>query len=264
VFFDGADVVFADADGRPHIMPSGLAPVSYWEFFSDTLEDLDPAAVDEIEGFYDPTVELAMIAFQGVGDSGRTKQLAVHGGGTAHSSDVSYAAGVFDGYAFGRIGVVENSDAEPRVLHGDADGNIYVHGTTVGSTFDDDGTAIRHEILSGYEAYSEDTEWHFERIDYVVVAETNLTDLGFKTITPYGESAVQEVDEVATRSLWDDALWDVDVWAADTTISHGAVGVNAHGYYCAVHVTHEVVGEQFGFLGMKLRGRVVGSYPDMP
>ena len=264
VFFEGNNIMFADADGNPYLLPPGGTPISYWEYFSDTIEDLDPTKVTEMEGFWDPTLELSRICFEDTAASARSKQMLIHAGGTALSPDISYAAAVFDGYEFSRIGVVENASGAPRVLHADVNGFLYVHGTRHGSTWDDNGDAIQHEVLSHYVAYSEDVEWHWDRLDFVFVSTTDLTDLVFTTTTPYGDSDSITVSDPAGFALWDEAVWDTDAWVNNANIGHNAIGVDAYGYYCVVRLQHSTASERFGLLGMKLRGEVVGSFPEMP
>ena len=260
VFFEGSNVVFADADGQPCIMQPGGAPVSYWEFFNDTLETMDPASIHEIEGFYDPTLELSRIGFQSSGAAAdRDVQMALY---PSHEGYI--AAGIFDGYEFGRIDVVENADGEPRVLHGDSSGNVYVHGVPDGTTWSDDGELIRHEIVTGLENFTDDVEWHYGRLDYSIVAKTDLTNVAFSFITAYGESVAIEDDQSGIFPLWDVMQWDVDVWAAPTLVKHGAIGIDEIGNYIGVRVVHSTLNERFGLLSMTLRTRPVDDLMEAP
>lgn len=262
VFFDGSDVLFADAQGRPHVIRPGTEAIPVWQDFAETIRGLDSGEFDDIEGYYDPTLELSLLAYQEEGATERSKQLGYRTTG----QPLPRAACVFDGYSFTRVGVVKNAAGEPRVMHGSTDGYLYVHGTANGSIWNDGFNAgdqpIEHEVRSNYVAYSENTESHYTRADFVIVArsDTSVTARS-ETNTETSEGLTVTFD--GGSAVWDVDLWDTGEWAGED-VQHGAVGLNTFGPYCGLALTHGNGSERFQFVSGTVEARPLSRYPGMP
>lgn len=257
VFFDGLKLLFVDADGRPHVLQPGGQPVSIWEDFRETLKSMDSTKFDEVEGFWDPTLELATFAYEELFQTERSAQLCYH----ATGAEIPQAASVFSGYTFTRIGVVKNADGDPRVLHGSTDGYIYQHGVPNGTIWEDGFNSgdvhIAHVTETGYAGYEASLEQHFDWADVVVSSESDAT-YGVSIRTD-GLGNAQNLDVSGSVALWDVAQWDNAVWSS-VSVRRGSVGFNEFGFYASVRITHGNGSERFGLVNVALRGRPLNFY----
>ena len=258
VFFDDTDVFFADADGRPHIIRPGSRPVSIWEDFAETLRGMDVTKFDEIEGYWDPTLELAILAYEEINQTERSRQLCYHSTG----GEIPHASSVFDGYTFTRVGVVKDGDGDPVVMHGSTDGYLYVHGTPDGTIWDDGFNAgdqpIEHEVCTNFIAYDEGAEAHFSRGDFIFLTRSDIS-ITARVTTNSGLGATQTIRLEGSHAKWDEAVWDTDVWTGPE-IQHGEVGFNDYGRYAKISLSHKGGAERFGFVSGRVQGRSVGTY----
>lgn len=262
VFFSGSDIFFADAQGRPHVIRPGSEAVPIWQDFDQTIRGLDSTKFDEIEGYRDPTLELAIFAYEAEGQTERSTQLCYRSTGFALPQAVS----VFDGYTFTRVGVVKNGDGDQRVMHGSTDGYVYDHDSPRGSVWNDGlnagDQAITHEVRSNFVAYSENTESHYTRVDLMVVAQSDLT-VAVRAETNQGTSDATSASFEGGSAEWDVSLWDTGTWA-DESIRHAAVGLNSFGPYCGITFTHGNGSERFHFVSGSVHARPLSRYPGMP
>ena len=261
VFFDGSTIFFADSQGRPHIIKPGSEAIPVWGDFQDTISDLETTAFDDVEGYRHPNLELAILAYEGEGETDRSRQLCYRSAGLT----IPQAAALFDGYSFTRIGVVKNEDGDPVVMHGSTDGYLYVHGTPDGRIWNDGlnagDQAIAHEVQTNAVAYSENTEAHYGRADFVVLAREDTT-VTLQSETNQGLSDSLAVSLDGDFAEWDSALWDTATWG-DVDVQHGAAGLNAFGFYCLLRITHESGSERFEFISGSVDARPLSRYPGM-
>lgn len=263
VHFVDRDIIFADADGRPHLIRHGLGVIPLWEDFKETLNGLDSAVFDEVEGFWDPTLEMSRLGYGVDGGTDRGRQLLFE----AERGQEPQAVAVFDGFEFDRIGVVENSDGEPRILHTQG-GYAYQHGTPEGAIWNDGlnagDQAILHQIAAPYLGYDEEVEQHWDRLDLLMFTRTDLSNLAIRTETPYGVSSAITSSETGDYARWDEAFWDIANWSTDSQNDHVAIGIDAFGLYIGILMLHEELDEEFGFVTGKLTGRPLGYNPETP
>lgn len=271
VFHDGRFLMFMSADGEPCAIPPGSEPISFFEAFRETVDGLDPAAFDDVEGLLDPVLGTARFCCKEAGTEGRRTQLVLHQSeGSGHPHPIA----VFTGIPIYRVGVVENGDGEPRMLHGDDSGYVYEHGTPNGATWDDafngDTVAISHSAkLPFVGTDSLDIEKHFDRIDLELYVRTGITAFSLNVLThaSYATPTVIgpiEAGSDAAFALWDVAQWDDALWSAVSLNAHVAVGLDSFGPYLDVEITHAVAGEQFGLQSAVVTARPASQYPGMP
>lgn len=139
-----------------------------------------------------------------------------------------------------------------RMMHADADGAVYWHGTPADRVRDDAGEAIAHELegspswQGSFPAAPAALEMHFDRLDLSVRASTSRYRLAYRT--PYGESAEQLAR--LRVGVWDESVWDADVWTgplgATWQDTHVAVGLRGTGRWLVPIVRHDIRGDQFG------------------
>ena len=262
VFFVGRNILFADNRGRTHMIRPGGGVVPLFEDFIENLKRADSTKLDEIEGYLDPTLDLAIMAYEETGASDRSMQLCYHAHIGVHAPQ---ASAVFDGYTFTRVGEVKNAAGDARILHGSTDGYVYLHGTTTtwNDGFNSGSLDIRHDIHTHFVRYSPQIEAFFDRADLMIEALTD-TSLSIRSETNAQLNSTVVAAVTGGAALWDVALWDVDVWAADAVMQHVSVGIFAHGAYCALRISHQSGVERFGFVSGTIRGRPVDRYPLMP
>jgi hypothetical protein len=262
VFFDGSDIFFADAQGRPHVIRPGSEAVPIWQDFDQTIRALDSTKFHEIEGYRDPTLELAIFAYEAQGQTERSTQLCYRSTGFSLPQAVS----VFDGYTFTRIGVVKNANGDQRVMHGSTDGYLYDHDTPLGNTWEDGlnagNEAIEHEVRTNFVAYSENTESHYTRADLMMgIYSDQRVFVRSETDARIGDSTY--VDFEGGSGIWGVSTWGSGTWAS-SGIQHGAVGLNEFGPYCGLRITHGNGSERFHFVSGSLHARPLSRYPGMP
>jgi hypothetical protein len=178
---------------------------------------------------------------------------------------------VFGDIPIYRAGIVKNADGEPRLLHGDNSGYVYVHGTPNGSLWDDEFQSatepVAHSIRLPYIGQDTlDIEKSFDRLDVTLHARNPLTNIMVLATTTYGLSELGPISLApeAAFSLWDVAFWDEDYWSSESTNAHLAVGLASYGPYIELEITHSALTEEFGVLAASVMARPLSQYPEMP
>lgn len=262
VFFDGSTILFADSQGRPHFIKPGSEAIPIWQDFDQTIRALDTTKFDEIEGYRDPSLELAVLAYEAQGETERSSQLCYRSTGYV----TPQACALFDGYTFTRVGVVKNGDGDPVVMHGSTDGYLYVHGTPLGNIWEDGfnagDAAIQHEVRTNVAGYLDDTESHYTRADMVFVVRSDQT-ITIRSDSNTGSSDPTTVSFTSGSGVWGVARWGSSTWAG-TGVQHGAVGLNEFGPYCGLKITHANASERFHFVNGSVTARPLSRYPGMP
>lgn len=263
VFHHRGLIFFTDADRRPHVIVPGLGASPIWEDFRETSADFNASQVDKAEGYFDPTTEHAVLAFNEISGSRRSAQLIYHTRDQAPT-----AAAVFRGYDFDRIGVAKDAAGRPVLVHLDGDGFAYQHGRPDGTIWDDakaTGTeAIEHVVEGPPAGHDLDTEKLWDRLDFTLRMESDLTDVQVRHSTPRGLSAYQEVDLTGFFSLWDVAVFDTDEFSSDSIERHLPIGILGNGRWLSWEIRHAATGERFGLIAGQASGRAAGLFPSTP
>lgn len=255
---------FLDADSRPQRVIIGGNVVDnpgIWELCAETLQvnDLLTSALEVSEATYNPLLDIVTFGV-------RTQE------GTALDRLLNFDpptgrfVGYFDGFEFQTLGLVRDSVTGATILaHGDADGGAYKHGTPSAGPWSDalaSGTeAISHVIESATLGYDPTITTLWSRVDVLLRLDASITALTLGLVTPSGDNTtVLSTWTGVSLDLWDEALWDDGEWAdLDTNEFKLPIGIAELGRWLRVRLSHAVLGEQFGLIGITATGTIQGA-----
>ena len=140
------------------------------------------------------------------------------------------------------------------MFHLSLDGYVYRHGNPTGQLWDDElvaGTeAIQHVVRGTALAHNKKLTLHYDRVHAIFRVPGNMTNIEFQLLTPEGGSQQAPGFSVSGgTTLWDAFLWDTGIWAVASGEQKVTIGVSARARWAQCEIKHEVLGEQFGFLG---------------
>jgi len=173
-------------------------------------------------------------------------------------------AGLWKGFQPTALAWVKDANMQPVLMHGTASGHIYDHGAPGGSLWtdqahaDDGGTqAITHKANGTPIAFHTSMVKHFSQIDL------SLRVIGTQTLavsytSPNGTGPSQTVAAAPQTAVQWDGAWD-GTWGGGVAEQHVVVGVDEEARWIAPQITHSILGEQFGLVGLGLRGYEVGE-----
>ena len=263
VYRDGR-LFFIDRQARPYVITPGIKGATpMWEDVHETLRSIDTTAAQLAEAIavYDPTTQLVLYGLTELGQSDPSGFLVFN---PVQNIPVS----VWRGWTFHQIAIVKNADGTPVLMHLSTDGYAYDHGLPTGTLWDDElnaGTqAIRHSIEGPHLGVDARFEKRFRRIDVLMRADSDTTEINVSYNTPYGASEATTGSVEGSGARWDLFLWDDEPWATDTVERHLPVGISAVGRWIRPRVQHEVVGERFGFEALVIDYTTHGDHPSAP
>lgn len=237
----GRDITFVDLQNRPQIFSAGgTLHDNYWVDARETVADIPLSGQQTYRTVYWPWADLILYCFDDrilVFSRARREFVAV-----------------WDGFSFASIALVEDEDGDPLLFHGAADGIVYQHGTPDGTVWDDDGTAIKHVVKGSVFEYDVQFERYFQRLDMVLRLLDDLTEMTLRVETPNGHRTVPVPDQSGSASQWGEAVLGSDSWAANAFEVHVGVGLDDRGRWLQASLTHEGLGEKFGFIGWGTKG----------
>lgn len=246
VVYSRATVFFLDRAGKPHMIRAGGEAIPIWQDFRETIRTtvlpsnlpLTATTVD-----YAPA-NLVLFGYTVSGDTYPSRWLVYNFDGPD-----PMAAAIWKGYTFLDACMVYASTLSvPRLFHiHPTSGSVYVHGHTNTATWDDfapSNTAIQHVVETMALGGMVSGELFFDRVDWALRADATTMTNVYSYTTNRGASSNQSPGLSA--------------------VAHKALGINAHGRWIRVKVTHEVVGEQFGLERVKVRGIPTTDSPSNP
>jgi hypothetical protein len=258
-------IFFVDRQARPHVIePGRVGAVPAWEDIHETLRSISTTAANlaEAEAIYDPTTQLVLFGLTELGQSDPSGLLVFN-----PVLNIPVAIWRWTG-GFSRIAAVKNGDGVPTLMHLSTDGYAYDHGLPTSSLWSDElnaGTAaIRHSIEGPHLGVDARYEKRFHRIDVLLRADADTTEINCSYNTPYGASTAQSGSVEGAGARWDLFNWDAEPWATDTIERHLPFGISALGRWIRPRIQHEVAGERFGFEALVIDYTEAGDHPLAP
>ena len=256
-------IYFLSAAGRPYRLFTGEGRIERLD--DDLVEQVklsDPAQLLTAGAVYIQESDLIAFNYVATGGnalSGYSSGFSVGFSGTPITPDKVFcldeetgeAACTFKGFTPLEMALVKHAtDGTERLMHGDASGNIYYHGTAVSGPWSDNtgsDVAIAHVVESqalGYDTRSTKT---FDRLDIAFGPENN--DLEAMTVSltgPSGTGLPQTITQVekSGREM------------------RGVVGLNHIDRWARVKLEHEQLGEKFTLYTMAVEAYVDGPEVD--
>lgn len=241
----GERVFFLSADAQPHVIDGGRVKPLF-DDIRETIRGLDRTASSLAAAItrYDALTGLVLF---GVAETGQANPSAI----LVFNPVLDVPVAVWRGFTFTTFGIVKNAAGVPVLMHLSSDGYAYDHGVKEGTLWDDElnaGTAaIRHEIETCHLGADQRTEKRFSRVDVLLRADADGSDISLSHATPYGTSVSPVAASVSGGGArWDEPDWDDFTWGFDTVERHAPFGVRAMGRWARFRLSHETAGEQFG------------------
>jgi len=162
------------------------------------------------------------------------------------------AAGVWRGWTLLAMDMVKDSNGAPVLIFGGNDGYVYQVGSPAGTYWDDafvSGTVgVQHVVQGSYLGWSPKATKQYDRVRITLRSLTPMTGLVFDYQSPDVTETLAAVDAASgTLSLWDQATWDVSPWSSVGAETGVEWGIQGGGRWFLGRLTHQQVGEQFGF-----------------
>ena len=253
-------IYFLSADGRPYRLFTGEGRIERLD--DDLLEQVKlaaPAQLTSAGGMFIPEFDLIAfnyVATGGTGLSGYSTGFSLGFSGTPITpnkifcldEDSGEAACTFAGFSPLEMGLVKHAtDGTERVMHGDASGNIYFHGTGVAGPWSDNSgsdVAIKHIVETQALGYGTRDTKTFDRLDATFGPDNNNLEAMVVTLTgPSGTGLPQTITQVEKSS----------------EEMRGVVGLNHIDRWARIKLEHEQIDEKFTLYNM-----AVESYTDGP
>lgn len=161
-----------------------------------------------------------------------------------------------EGYTFTAFGLVRDADGAQRFAHGGGstattvNGYAYVHGTYLGTSWDDAFVAgsepISHQIDTGTFGWDDQMDQAWDRLDLTFLTQTTLSNCGIQSKTP------RAVGETLSFSVAGSGGGTVGSAVVGTAVTAGAsnerhvhVGLRSVGRWLKTRLSHATLGEQF-------------------
>lgn len=256
----GQGTLFVDADAGPYLLPPAGPPVALWPWSQQTTRTVPRSELDRVQFAAHPELNLVLVAMPEPNQTECTIALC-------YDADTLTLVGLWRGFTMQRVGVVRDASGTPRLMHGETDGRIYLHGTAEAGPWDDQFDAgavpVQHEVVCPPLGYDLETETRWTDIEVGLVG-ANMTSVTLDYDTPRGGPEVAVVLDVTPSTV---ILYDTGVqyddgaqYATVTLDRRGRGGANALGRYIKPKVRHAALGEQFGITAVRVRGYEAGSH----
>lgn len=257
-------VYFLDADARPQrvVVGAGVdANPPAWAGCIVTSAMIPRTYLSTAVGAYDQQTQIVVFGVPGLTETSPTFCLTmIAGTGTF--------GGTWTGFPMNAMGIWNDDNGEPRLMHGATDGIGYAHGVTGDGTYNDNllsgAVPVDHVLEISPVGYDAKIEKQWDRVDLSMRLTTSVTSVNVSVNTPAGQGTAQPLSFAGGLSYWDDAVWDAAVWSGAESETHGAVGTNEYGRWATVRFEHSVLDETIGFIEMALEAFALGSYPATP
>lgn len=238
--FVGGDVFIRDADYRPWVLRvSNRSLEPLFSGIRETVSGFDTSNFDLEGSTYLADLNAVLLTVTISGDTYPEKTIVMD----ARNSEF---VGMWEGYAMNAIGLVRDGDGFEVLMHGSSNGFAYKHGTASGSLWDDEAnatdggtTAIEHIVEASPMGYDARVAKNFTRITALLRAKSAVT-VSIGHTTPRRTSTAVSITTTHSGTDW-----------AEDKIEFGSKG---YGRWIRPKITHDVVGEQFGFDGWVVEG----------
>lgn len=269
VVVQDVNLLLLDADLHPQLVrPGGAGFSPVWANLRETLKKVPKtaASAEKCIGVYYSPAQLVLFAVPDIGQTECTMCLVYDVKGEP------VPVGVWRGWEMTTLAMVKDGTGAPYLLHADTLGYVYLHGNPEDSGPWDDflstGTVpIAHVLELQALGYSAKDEKIFDRIDVAIRALTRMT-LDVSYTTPRGQTPAQRIVVDSGIAGWDNALWDLMTWDVDVSLStqeaHGDVGIDAEARWIKPKLSHAMLNEQFGVVGVSVAAFGTDDDPEVP
>jgi hypothetical protein len=280
----GANILFLDAEMRPHILrPGGVGVEPIWDGVREIVADGGRMASPTtcIATHYTPA-NLVLFAIPNSVTSTSVGRMLVYD----VSGDFPKAVGIWDGWTtvagtnITALAMVLRTylygGNTPVLLHGDRGDNggyVYQHGNPDDTSFltDDEivtGTqAITHTVECQALGFSTKRDKVFDRVDVTCRPLPQMT-LNISVATPRDVGTPQTVFVNTGGQGWDYGLWDsgdlFDVATMEDEEQHADLGIDAFGRWARPKIVHQTIGERFGMVAVTVTGYATNDDPEIP
>jgi hypothetical protein len=251
VAYRGKRLFFPDAKARPMIVAPGTPLKECYHDINETLMSIDVAesTMADAVTLYDPRLKLILFVLTETGQSTLSTIIAFN-------PELDIPVSVFRGFNCQAIAQIDDADGTPTIMHLDDAGYAYVHGQPEGSSWDfekQSGTIpIRHTVDGPHLACPTDEEKSFLEANAILRADADATSITLRYETPYGDSTAQTASVTGSLSRWDEFNWDEGLLSFNTIERKVPFGLSATARWLRPRLSHEVLGEQFGFAKLEV------------
>lgn len=241
---------FMDADNRIMALDlsSGRLDDKIWVKLQETYGGWDETKASLGRACFDPITGLALVGVVNDGDSECNRYVVI-------DTNTHEPQGIWQGWTSTAMATVKNASGQPVIMHGTANGYIYVHGLPDGSTWNDQnnttdgGTlAISHDVKGSILGSTMYEEKRFLRWDILLWLET-ANALTLQYATQRGTPTAQ------TKSL---------SAPASAREYHISAGINGAGRWIVPEITHSNGSEKFGLERWCIQAVPYSVEPDVP
>lgn len=244
------DFFFLDADGKPRSLSisGGRLDDTTWRYVRETISDFDESQLGDSRSVYDPQTDLVLLGCVADSSTECDRWIVV-------DQATGEIAGIWKGWTATAMGVVKNASKVPVILHGSANGNVYLHGLPTGSYWNDvaaaadGGTAAISHVLTGSALGSTIyMDKKFTRWDTSLWCETDMAlTLTYTTQrgTPSSQSKTVDLSSFPVEY-------------------HIAVGLNGNGRWIVPSISHSSGSERFGVERWCVRAVTFSAEPGVP
>lgn len=241
---------FMDADNRIMALDlhAGRLDDKIWVKLQETYGGWDETKADKNRSCFDPITGLALVGAVNDGDTECSRYVALDT--TTHEPQ-----GIWQGWTATAMATVRNASGQPVIMHGTANGYIYVHGLPDGTTWNDrnnaaDGgtLAISHDVKGAILGSTIYEEKRFLRWDVLTWAETDMA-LTLQYTTQRGTPSSQS-KTISTTGYPKEY--------------HVSVGLSGAGRWIVPEITHSNGSERFGLERWCVQATPYSVEPDVP
>lgn len=254
---DEGTIVF-DSDARPQYWPNGggyAENPSMWQDCIGSIEHIDRDDLGCVQICYDPNANLILIGTSTASSTVMAQWLVFE-----RTGGVPNYVGLWNGFTADCMGMVLDSDVQPRWIHGnDSNGLLYKHGTPEDGPWEDGvsggDVAIEHIIIGPAMGYDVD---EFCRFDELTLAffqvDATTVSVDYETSrTTAASSLTFSVSGSAGGLIWGVDNWDEEPWASDGSGElRKRIGLKAYGRWIRPRITHSTIGKRIGLQSMRL------------
>lgn len=257
----GDEIFFLDADGRPWVLEPGGSTIPIWQSLRNTLLNVPRSNLtDALACSYTP-VPLVLLAVTELNQAIPNLVLTIAPGGNDPP-----VAGLWRGWTVMAMDMVKNNLGTPTMLIGGNDGYAYEVGAPDGTIWDDgfvSGTlGVQHIVQGSYLGYDTKHAKQFDRLRALLRALTPMTGIVLDYASPELTETVSAVNASAgTITLWGQGVWNSSVWSGTSAESVVEWGIQGTGRWLLPRITHQTIGERFGFDGWECDAFVIGPEP---
>jgi len=246
-------VVLLSSQGEPHIIRGGLADM--WRNCQVATSTMNLAALDKAILVEWPLLDAVLIGVPMLPNSKVSQWLVFR-----VSEETPRYIGRWDLGLNDTAAVVLDGDLETSFLvGGNADGQVYVMGSPLGSVWNDGTSEIPHQVKWQPLGADADTERHYDRLTVVLDGTATATQVTTAYQTTRGTSMAQTdtIAAVGGGDLLDlSFVLNTSTLALSTPERRVVFGLNGDGRWIVPIVSHSEPGKTFG-----LKAVTVEAYP---